>query len=158
MNIKNTELNHFIYFFQFCRSVVSDSLCPMDCSMPGFPVHHQLLEPAQTHVHWVSDIIHPSHPLLSPSPPAFNLSSIKVFSNEPVLCIRWPNYWSFIFRICPSSEYSGLISFRVDWFEFLMVQGALKSLLQHHSSKALSFLHSPTLTSIHDHGKNHSLD
>jgi len=129
----------------------------MDCSMPGFPVHHQLLEPAQTHVYWVSDIIQPSHPLLSPSPPAFNLSSIKVFSNESVLCIRWPKYWSFIFRICPSNEYSGLISFRVDWFELLMVQGALKSLLQHHSSKVLSFLYSSTLTSIHDYWKNQTL-
>ena len=119
---------------------MSDSLRLMDCSMPGFPVHHQLLEPAQTHVHRAGDAIQPSHPLVSPSPPAFNLSSIKVFSNESVLHIRWPKYWSFIFSISPSNEYSGLISFRVDWFDLLMVQGALKSLLQHHSSKVLSFL------------------
>ena len=119
---------------------MSDSLRLMDCSMPGFPVHHQLLEPAQTHVHRAGDAIQPSHPLVSPSPPAFNLSSIKVFSNESVLHIRWPKYWSFIFSISPSNEYSGLISFRVHWFDLLMVQGTLKSLLQHHRSKVLSFL------------------
>ena len=89
--------------------------------------------------------------------------SIRVLSNELALHIRWPNYWSFSFSISPSNKYSGLISFRIDWFDLLAVQGTLKSLLQHHSSKsinpsALSFLHSPTLTSIHDHWKNHSLD
>ena len=88
--------------------------------------------------------------------------SFGVFSNESVLHIRWPKYWSFSFSISPSNEYSGLISFRMDWLDLLAVQGTLKSLLQHHSSKAspsaLSFLHSPTLTSIHDHRKNHSLD
>ena len=108
----------------------------MDCSMPGFPVHHQLLELNQTHVHWVGDAIQPSHPLLSPSPPTFNLSSIRVFSNESVLHIRWPKYWSFSFNITPSNEYSGLISFRIDWLDMHAVQGTLKSLLQHHSSKA----------------------
>ena len=123
-----------IYF-----SVVTQSrltLCyPMDCSTPGFPVHHQLPELAQTHVHWVGDAIHPSHPLSSPSPPAFNLSSIRIFSNESVLHIRWPNYWSFSFSISPSNEDSGLISFRMDWFALIAVQGTLKSLLQHHTSK-----------------------
>ena len=89
--------------------------------------------------------------------------SIRVFSNKLVLCIRWPKYWSFSFSISPSSEYSGLISFRMDWFDLFTVQGALKSLLQHHSSKiinslVLSFLYSPTLTSILDHWKNHSFD
>ena len=89
--------------------------------------------------------------------------SIRVFSKESVLCIRWPKYWSFSFSISPSSEYSGLIYFRVDWFNLLAVQGTLKSLPQHHSSKAsiiltLSFLYSPTLTSIHDYWKNHSFD
>ena len=113
------------------------TLCdPMDCSMPGFPVHHQLPELAQTHVHRVSDAIQPSHPLSSPSPPAFNLSSIRVFSSESVLLIRWSKYWSFSFSISPSNEYSGLISFRINWFDLLAVQGTLKSLLQHHSSKA----------------------
>ena len=105
--------------------------------MPGFPVHHQLLELAQTYVHWVSDAIQPSHPLLSPSPPAFCLSSMRVFSNKSVLCIRWPEYGSFSFSISSSNEYSGLIFLRIDWFDLLAVQGTLKSLLQQHSSKAL---------------------
>ena len=91
--------------------------------------------------------------LLPPIPP-----SIRVFSNESTLHMRWPKYWSFSFSIIPSKEHPGLISFRMDWLDLLAVQGTRKSLLQHHSSKALSFLHSPTLTSIHDHGKNHSLD
>ena len=83
-----------------------------------------------------SDAIQPSHPLSSPSPPAFNFSSIRVFSNESVLRIRWPKYWSFSCSISPSNEHSGLISFRIDWLDLLAVQGTLKSLLQHHSSKA----------------------
>jgi len=113
------------------------TLCnPMDCSMPGFPVHHQLPELAQTHVHWVGDSIQPSHPLSSPSSPAFNLPSIRVFTNESVLWIRWPKYWSFSFSISPSNEYSELMSFRMDWLNLLADQGTLKSLLQHHSSKA----------------------
>ena len=113
------------------------TLCDsMDCSMPGFPVHHQLPELTQTHVHWIDDAIQPSHPLLSPSPPAFNPSQYQGLSNESVLCIRWPKYWSFSFSISPSNEYSGLISFRMDWLDLLGVQGTLKSLLQHHSSKA----------------------
>ena len=95
--------------------------------------------------------------LLPPIPP-----SIRVFSNESTLHMRWPKYWSFSFSIRPSKEYPGLISFRMDWLDLLAVQGTLKSLLQHHSSKAstsaLRFLHSPTLTSIHDHWKNHSFD
>ena len=114
-------------------SVMSNSLQPMDCSTPGLPVYHQLPEPAQTHIHLVSDAIQPSHPLSSPSP-AFNLSQHRVFCNESVLHIRWPKYWSF--SISPSSEYSGLISFRMDWFGLLAVQGTIQSLLQHHSSKA----------------------
>ena len=113
------------------------TLCnPMDCSTPGLPVHHQLPEFTQTHVHWVGDDIQPSHPLSSPSPPAFNLSHIKVFSNESALLIRRPKYWSLSFNISPSSEHPGLISFRMDWLDLLAVQGTLKSLLQHHSSKA----------------------
>ena len=95
-------------------------------------------------------------------PPSI-LLSIRVFSNESVLCIRWPKYWSFNFSISPSNEYSGLTSFRMGLLDLLAVQGTLKSLLQHHSSKAynssvLSFLYSPTLTSIHDYRKNHSFD
>ena len=113
------------------------TLCnPMDCSTPGFPVHHQLLELVQTHVHQASDAIQPSYLLLSPSPPAFTIfPSIRVFSKESV-CIRWPKYWGFSFSISPSNEYSGLISFRTDGLDSLVVQGTLKSLLQHHSSKA----------------------
>ena len=100
-----------------------------------------------------------SCPLLLPS----IFPSIRVFSNDLVLPIRWPNYWSFSFSISPSHEYSGLISFRMDWLDLLAVQGTLKSLLQHHSSKsinylALGFLYSPTLTSVHDYWKSHSLD
>ena len=121
---------------QFSHSVVSDALQPMDRSTPGLPVHHQLSEFTQTHVHWVSDAIQPSHPLSSPFPPAFNLFSIRVFSIESALRIRWPKYWSFTFNISPSNEHSGLISFRMDWLHLLEVQGALKSLLQHRSSKA----------------------
>ena len=113
------------------------ALCdPMDCSTPGFPVHHELLELAQAHVHWVGDAIQPSHPLLSPSPPAFNLSEHQGLFQGSVLCIRWPKCWSFNFSIKPSNEYSGLISFRINWLDLLAVQGTLKSLLQHYSSKA----------------------
>ena len=114
----------------------------MDCSTPGLPVHHQLPEFTQTHVHQVVDAIQPSHPLSSPSPPTFNLSHIRVFSNESVLCIRWPKYWSFSVTISPSNEYSGLISFRMDWLDLHAVQGTLKSLLQDHSSKASILQHS----------------
>ena len=104
--------------------------------MSGFPVYHRLPEPTQTHVYRVGDAIQPSHPLSSPSLPSFNLSSIRVFSNELVLNIRWPKYWSFSFSDSPYNEYSGLISFRIDWLDLLAVQGTLKSLLQHHTSKA----------------------
>ena len=137
------------------------SLCdPMNCSTPVLPVYHQLPESTQTHVHWIGDAIQPSHPhlILLPSIPP----SIRVFSNESALHIRWPKYWSFSFSISPSNEYSGLISFRMDWLDLLAVQGTLKSLLQHHGSKAsilsLSFRYGLTLTSIHDYWKNHSLD
>ena len=110
-------------------------LCnPMDCSTPGLPVHHQLPEFTQTQVHRVGDAIQPSHPLSSPSLPAPNPSSIRVFSNESTLPMRWPKYWSFSFSISPSNEHPGLISFRMDWLYLLAVQGTLKSLLQHHSS------------------------
>ena len=112
------------------------TLCdPMDCSTPGFPVHHQLLGFTQTHVDRVSDAIQPSHPLSSPSP-TLNLSSLRVFSNESTLRMRWPKYWKFSFSISPSSENLELISFRLDWLALPAVQGTLKSLLQHHSSKA----------------------
>ena len=130
-------------YFPYCLSVQFSStqsclnLCnPMDCSTTGFPVHHQFLELAPTHVHQVSDAIQPSHPLSSTSPPALNLSQHQNFSNESVPHIRWPKYWSFSLSISPSSEYSELISFKIDWFDFLAVKGTFKHLLQHHSSKA----------------------
>ena len=118
-------------------------LCnPMDRSTPDLPVHHQLLELSQTHAHWVGDTIQPSilcHPLLLP-PSIF--PSIRVFSNESVLQIRWPQYWSFSFNISPSNEYSGLIFLRMNWLDLFTVQGTLKTLLQHHSSKASILWHS----------------
>ena len=139
------------------------TLCdPMDCSMPGFPVHHHLPELAQTHVHRVGDAIQPSHSLSSPFPPTFNLSQHRVFSKESVLHIRWQKYWSFSFSISPSNKYSGLISFRMDWFDLLAIQGTLNSLptpqLKSISSLVLNFLNGPTLTSIYDYWKDHSFD
>ena len=139
------------------------TLCdPMECSTSSLPVHHQLPGFTQTHAHWVGDAIQPlifCHPLLLP---ASVFPSIRFFSNESVLHIRWPKYWSFSFNICPSKEHSGLISLRMDWFDLLAVQGILKNLLQHHSSKAailgpqLSLWSNshPYLTT----GKNHSFD
>ena len=111
--------HHFSSVAQSCPTLCS----PMDCSTSGFPVHHQLLELAQIHVHRVSDAIQPSYPLSSPSLLPSIFPSIRVFSNELVLCIMWPKYWSFSFTISPSNEYSGLISFRMDWFNLLVVQG-----------------------------------
>ena len=109
----------------------------MDCSTPGFPVHHHLLECAQAHVHWVGDAIQPSHPLPSPPPPALNLSQHQGLFQWVSSHIRWLKYWSFSFSISSSNEYSseGLISFRIDWFDLFAVQGTLKSLLQHLRSK-----------------------
>ena len=135
---------------------------PMDCSTPGLPVHHQFLEFIQLRS---IDSVMPSNHLIACLPPLLLPSifpSIRVFSNKSVLRIRWPKYWSFSFNISSFNEYSGLISFRMDWFDLLSVQGTLKSLLQHHSSSinssVLSFLYRPSLTSIHDYWKNHSLD
>ena len=109
---------------------------PMGCSTPGFPVLAHFPELAQTHVHWAGDATQPSHPLSAPSLLPSIFPSIRVFSDESVLHTRWPKYWSFSFSISPSSEYSGLISFMIDWFDLLAVQGTLKNLLQHHGSKA----------------------
>ena len=125
----------------YCMSVSSVAqwsvtLCDlMACSMPCVLVHHQLPEFAQIHVHWVGDAIQPSHPLSSPFPPALNLFQHQGLSNELVLHIRWPKYWSFNFNISLSNEHPGLISFRMDWLDLLAVQETLKSLLQHRSSK-----------------------
>ena len=127
-----------IYYQSSSVTQSCPTLCnPVNCSTPGFPNHHQLPEIAQTHVHQVSDAIQPYHPLSSPSLPAFNLSQpqglFKVF-NESVH-IRWPMYWSFSFSISSSNEYSGLISFRINWLDLLAVQGTLKSLIQYHIQK-----------------------
>ena len=108
----------------------------MNRSTPGHPVHHQLPEFTQTHVHRVSDAIQPSHPLSSLSPPAPIPPSIRVFSNESTLHMRWPKYWSFSLSVSPSNEHPGLVSFRMCWLDLLADQGTCKSLLQHHSSKA----------------------
>ena len=136
----------------------------MNLSTPGLPVHHHL--PSSLRLTSIESVMPSSHLilcrpllLLPPIP-----RSIRVFSSESALRMRWPKYWSLSFSISPSSEHPGLVSFRMDWLDLLAVQRTLKSLLQHHSSKAsinslaLSFLYSPTLTSIHDHRKNHSLD
>ena len=132
------EAKHIFYPSQI--SSVTHScpiLCgPMECSTRGLPVHHQLREFIQTHVHWVCDAIQPSHPLLSLSLLLSIILSIRVFPDESVLHIRCPKYWSFNFNISPSNEHPGLMSFRMDWLDLLAVQGALRSLLQHHSSKA----------------------
>ena len=122
----------FSWVAQLCLTLCD----PMNRSMLGLPVHHQLLKFTQTHAHWVGDAIQPSHPLLSPSPPALNPSQHQgLFLNKSTLCMRWPKYWSFSFSISPSNE-PGLISFTMDWLDLLAVQGTLKSLLHHHSSKA----------------------
>ena len=153
----------FLCLFLVSQSLSCVLLCdPLDCSTSGFPVLHYLPEFAQTNIHWVNDAIQPSHPLSPPSLLALNLSNIRVFSKWSTLCIRWPKYWSFSFSISPSNEYSGLISFKFDWFDLLTVQGTLKNLLQHYISKA-SILRCTAffmvqLTSIHDYWKYHSFD
>ena len=146
---------HFSSLTQSCPTLCD----PMDCSMPGFPVHHKLLEFTQTHVHWVGDAIQPSYPLPSPSP-AFNLSSINIFFNKSALRIKWLKRSSFNFSISPSNEYSGLISFRIDWSNLLVVRGTLKSLLQHHSLETSILQHSAFLMVqlSHDYWKNHCFD
>ena len=142
---------------------MSDSCGPMDCSMPDFSVHYQLPEFAQnscTSSWWclptISSSVIPFSSCLQSFP------SIRVFSNESVLPIRWPKHWSFSFSISLSNDCSGLISFRIDWFDLLAVQGTLKSLLQHHSLKTLilplSVFFMVQLTSIHDYWKNHSFE
>ena len=147
-----TSILKFWILVQF-SSVAQSCLTPcdfVDCNRPGLPVHPQLPEFTQTHLHWVGDVIQTSHPLLL-LPSIF--ASIRVFSDESVPGIRWPKYWSFNFSISPSSEYSGLISFRVDWLDLLAVQGTLRvfsnTTVQKLQFSVLSFLYSPTLTSIH---------
>ena len=142
-------------FICFCHCVhqfssvaqLCPTLCdPMNRSTPGLPVYHQLPGFTQTHVHWVGDAIQSSHPLLSPCPPDPNPSQHQGLSSESTLCMRWPKYWSFRFSISPSNEHPGWISFRMNWLDLLAVQGTLKSLLQHHSSKASILRHSAFFT------------
>ena len=137
-----------IHFSSVQFSSVTQScptLCdPMNHSTPGLPLHHQLLEFTQTHAHWVGDAsshLNLCRPLLPPIP-----SSIRVFSGESTLRMRWPKYWSFSFSISPSNEHQGLTSFSMNWLDLLAVQGTLKSLLQYHSSKASIFRHSAFFT------------
>ena len=123
-----SNMETYIQFSSVAQSCLT--LCnPMDCSTPGFPVLHYLLELAQTHVHRVGDTIQPSHPLLRLLLLTSIFPRIRVFSKESALCIRWPKYWSFSFNISSSSEHPGLISFRMDWLDLLVVQGTFKSLL-----------------------------
>ena len=133
----NKNENQFNSVTQSCPTLYD----PMDCSMPGLPVHHQLPGFTETHVHWVGDAIQSSHLLSSPSPFSSVFPSIRIFSIESALCIMWSKYWSF--SISPSNEYSRLISFRIDWFDLLAVPWRIpKSLHQHHSSKASILWHS----------------
>ena len=136
---------------------------PKDCSTPGLPVPHHFPKFAQVHVHYIGDAIQPSHPLM----PSFLLPSIipsiRDFSNELSVCIRWPKYWSFSFSISPSNEYSGLLSFKFDRFDLPAVQGTPRSLLQHHSLKAtnslaLCLLYGSAPTTVSDQREDHSLD
>ena len=135
MECKTIETFSLVQFSSVSLSCLT--LCnPMNCSTSGLPVHHHLPEFTQTHIHWISDVIQPlilclPLLLLPPIPP-----SIRVFSNESTLRMKWPKYWSFSVSISPSNEHSGRISFRMDWLGLLGFQGTLKSLLQHHSSKS----------------------
>ena len=135
------EISRAVQFSSVAQSC--PTLCIlMDCSTPGLPIPHQLPELAQTYVRQVGDATQPSHPLSPLLLPPSIFPSFRVFSKESALPIRWPKYWSFSFNISPSNEYSGLISFRIDWLDFLAVQGTLKSLLQHHNWKASILWHS----------------
>ena len=134
---------------------------PIDCSKPGFPILHNLLQFAQVHVHWVSDAIQPSHPLPLTSPPALSLSQHQGLSNELALHITQTKYWSF--SISPSNKYSGVISFRIHWFDFLAVQRDLKKAspapqFESNNCSVLSLLYDPILTSVHDYWEKHSFD
>ena len=163
----NTEVRLTMFFGaksgEFSSVQLCSNLCDsMDSSKPGLPVHHQLIEFTQTHIHWVGDAIHPPHPLLSP-PPTFNLSQHQglfkwVSTSHQVAKVLGVSASASVNEYF--SEYSGLIFFRMEWLDLLSVQGILKSFLQHHSAttSALSFLYSLTLTSIHDYWKSHSFD
>ena len=144
-NVQDICKEKNIQFSSITQSCLT--LCdPMNRSTPGIPIHHQLPEFTQTHVHRVRDAIQPSHPWSSPSSPALNPSQHQSLFHESTLRMRWPKYWSFSFSIIPSKEHPGLISFRMDWTDLLAVQGTLKSLLQHHSSNASILRHSAFFT------------
>ena len=153
--------NKYLYWFSSRPQSCPTLWGLMDCSTPGFLVHHQFLELAQTRVHRVGDAIQPSHPLSSPFS-AFNLSQHQGLFQWVSFSIRWPKYWSLSFSISSSNEYSGLISSRMDWFDLLAVQGTLKSLLKHCNENisclVLSLLYGPIFTSVHDYWKNNSFD
>ena len=154
-----TLLVQFSSVVQLCPTLCN----PMNHSMPGLPVHHHLLEFTQTHVHRVRDAIQPSHPLSSSSPPAPVPPSIRVFSSESTLRMRWLKYWSFSFSIIPSKEIPGLISLQNGLVGSPCSprdpqESSPTPQFKRINSSALSFLHSPTLTSIRDHWKNHSFD
>ena len=144
---KTFDYIHFSSVTQLCPTRWD----PMNRSTTGLPVHHQLLESTKTHVHWVGDAIQPSHPLSSPSPPALNLSQHQGLFQWVSSLHQWPKYWSFSFNISPYNEYPGLISFRMDCLDLLAFQGTLKSLLQHHSSKASLLLCSAFFIVQHSH-------
>ena len=133
---------------QFSHSVMSDSL-QTPWGTPGLPVHHQLPEFTQTHVHWVSAAIQPSHPLSSPSLPAPNPSSIRVFSSESTLHMRWPKYWSFSCSIIPSKEIPGLISFRMDWLDLKLARLQIQASALQQSLCHLGHPHSFQLRNLH---------
>ena len=142
LQISSSVSLFWILHICFCSVTKScPTLCDsMDCSAPGSSVLHYLSKFVQIHIHWVGDVIQPSYPLLPLSPPALNLFQHQGLSSEVTLCIRWPKYWSFSFSINPSNGCSGLISFSIDWLYLLAVLEILKSLLQHHNSKASTYM------------------
>ena len=151
---------HFFIFVVQRPKLFLTLRSPMDCGTPGFPVLHHLPEFDQVHVHWISDVIQPSHPLLRSSPSAFNLSQHEGLFPWVGFSHRWPKTWSF--NISPSKEYSALISFRTDWFDLLAVQGTLKKestpQFERVNSSVLCLLYGPALTSVRDYWKEHSFD
>ena len=156
--VRISQAYNYLQFSSVAQSCLT--LCdPMNRSTPGLPVHHQLPDFTQTHVHWVSDAIQPSHPLTSPSPPAPNPSQHQSLFQWVNSSHQVAKDWSFSFSIIPSKEHPGLISFRMDCLDLPAVQGTLQEFsptpqFKNINSLALSFLHSPILTSIHDHWKN----
>ena len=163
-NLNNNSNKVTVIVLQFSSVAQScPTLCdPMNHSTLGLPVHHQIPESTQTHVHRIGDAIQPYHPLSPPSPPALNLSQHQGLFKWVSSSHQVEKYWSFSFNISPSNEHPGLISFRIDWLDLLAVQGTLESSptpqFKSINSSALGCLYSPTLTSIHDYWKNYSLD